>query len=98
VPELLKPLALAEMLAWDRRYDGPLPDGLRAAIAAGHGDPRRRRAVAASRAIDRLARHQLARLAVLRRNAADPAVLARLSHRLAHLRRAAVALRRSATA
>ena len=55
--DLLRPPPIGEILAWERRYDGPLPNHLRDALAAGAADPRRRQALAASRALDRLARH-----------------------------------------
>ena len=92
------PAAMDDLLAWERRYDGPLPSHLRDALAAGAEDPRRRQALAASRALDRLARHQLTQLAARRRQAADLAQLAQLARRLAFFRRAGLALRQLAAA
>jgi hypothetical protein len=89
---------MSEILAWERRYDGPLPQGLRDALAGGEGDPHRRQALAASRALDRLARHQLAQIAARRRQAPDHASLAHLVRRLALLRRAGRTLRQAAAA
>ena len=93
-----KPATMDDRLAWERRYDGPLPGHLRDALAAGAEDPRRRQAVAASRALDRLARHQLTQLAARRRESADLAQLAQLARRLAFFRRAGLALRQAAAA
>jgi hypothetical protein len=92
------PASMDDLLAWERRYDGPLPGHLRDALTAGAEDPRRRQALAASRALDRLARHQLTQLAARRRQAADLAQLAQLARRLAFFRRAGLALRQAAAA
>jgi hypothetical protein len=96
--DLLRPATIGEILAWERRYDGPLPSHLRDALAAGAGDPRRRQALAASRALDRLARHHLTQLAARRRNAADLAQLTHMARRLSLFRRAGLALRQAAAA
>ena len=92
------PATMDDLLAWERRYDGPLPCHLRDALAAGAEDSRRRQALAASRALDRLARHQLTQLAARRREAGDLAQLAQLARRLAFFRRAGLALRQAAAA
>ena len=89
---------MSEILAWERRYDGPMPDRLRDALALGDGDPLRRQALAASRALDRLARYQLTQIAARRRDAADHASLAHMVRRLAFLRRAGRSLRQAAAA
>lgn len=92
------PATMDDLLAWERRYDGPLPGHLRDALIAGAEDPRRRQVLAASRALDRLARHQLTQLAARRREAVDLAPLAEMARRLAFFRRAGLALRQLAAA
>ena len=97
MPDRQRPAPMDDLLAWERRYDGPLPGHLREALAAGAEDARHRQALAASRALDRLARHQLIQLAARRREAADLAPLAQMARRLALFRRAGLALRQAAT-
>ena len=91
--EPLQPATFDEILGWERRYDGPLPQHLRDAFA-GAGPCQ---ALAAGRALDRLARHQLMQIAARRRASGDLAALTPMVRRMALVRRVGLALRQGAS-